>query len=292
VRICGVPGAPTASIVIPTRGRPGYLQVTLVSVGEQARAAGAEVLVVLDGPDAASEAVAVRHGARAVTLPEPAGLNAARNAGVRGAQSDLIVLIDDDIRADPQWLAALLAGTRHAPGYGVFGGPIRAELEGGGPRACGREPPPITTLDLGSSDCDAQHVWGANMALRRSAYDLAGPFDERLAGRGDEEEWERRYAAGGGRVRYIAGASVVHRRERADARLRALCAAAYALGRTARRNDVRKHAAPPAWFEFRVLAGCAWHTARRRCAYGIAMGAHSAGRIRELLAGPRPRGSA
>ena len=277
-----MPDSPTASIVIPTRARPAYLEVTLASVMAQARAAGAEVLVVADGSDPETELVARRHGARLVALDRPRGLNAARNLGVRSAQAELIVLLDDDVRVGPRWLGALLAGARHAPEYGVLGGPIRAELEGGGPRACGREPPPITTLDLGPADCDAQYVWGANMALRRATFDAVGEFDEALAGRGDEEEWERRYAAGGGRVRYIAAAGIVHRRAAADARLAPLTRAAYALGRTARRNDVRKHSAPTLSLELRALAGCAWHTLRRRCAYGIVMGAHSAGRVAEL----------
>jgi GT2 family glycosyltransferase len=119
------------------------------------------------------------------------------------------------------------------------------------------------------------------MALRRATFDEVGEFDETLAGRGDEEEWQRRYAARGGRVRYVAAAGVVHRREAADARLTRLSRAAYALGRTARRNDVAKHSAPPLSCELRVLVGCAWHTLRRRCAYGIVMGAHSAGRLAE-----------
>ena len=276
-----MPGAPTASIVIPTRARPAYLDVTLASVMDQARRAGAEVLVVADGADPATEAVAHRHAARLVALDRPRGLNAARNLGVRRAQAELIVLLDDDVRVGPDWLDSLLAGARHAPGYGVLGGPIRAELEGGGPRACGRESPPITTLDLGPADCDTQYVWGANMALRRATFDAVGEFDETLGGRGDEEEWERRYAARGGRVRYVAAAGIVHRRDAADARLTRLSRAAYALGRTARRNDVAKHSAPPPSYELRVLAGCAWHTLRRRCAYGIVMGAHSAGRLVE-----------
>ncbi len=279
-----MPSSPTASIVIPTRGRPGYLDVTLHSVMDQAAAAGAEVLVVLDGPDPAGAEVARRHGALPVTLDRPRGLNAARNRGVAVARAELIVFLDDDVRATPGWLRALLAGADHAPGCDVLGGPIRAELEGGGPRACGREPAPITTLDLGPADCDAQYVWGANMAIRRHAFTRVGEFDERLAGRGDEEEWERRYTAAGGRVRYVAGAAIAHRRTPEDARLSRLCRAAYALGRTARANDVRKHAAPAPWFELRVLAGCAWHTVRRRCGYGVIMGAHSAGRIRELAA--------
>ena len=53
-----------------------------------------------------------------------------------------------------------------------------------------------------------------------------------------------------------------------DATLRRLVATAYGHGRGARRNDVRKHAAPPLSAELRILAGCAWHTLRRRCANG------------------------
>ncbi len=53
-------------------------------------------------------------------------------------------------------------------------GPIRARLEGGGPRSCGREAAPITTLDLGPADRDVALVWGANMAIRRRALDRVG----------------------------------------------------------------------------------------------------------------------
>ena len=129
---------PTASIVIPTHGRPQYLDVTLASIVPQAERFGAEVIVVSDGRDPASATVAERHGARLITLPQPAGANAARNAAVRQARGDPIVFIDDDIEAPPGWLDALLTGVAGAPDRDVFGGPIRARLEGGGPRACGR----------------------------------------------------------------------------------------------------------------------------------------------------------
>ena len=276
-----MPSAPTASIAIPTRGRADYLEVTLASVVPQAGRSGAEVLVVSDGPDAATAAVAARHGARLVSLPAPAGLNAARNAAIDAAGGDLIVYIDDDIAAPAGWLDALLDGAREAPDHDVFGGPIRALLEGGGPRACGRESAPISTLDLGPDDRDVAHVWGANMAIRRRAFERVGRFDERLTGRGDEEDWERRYLAGGGRIRYLAQAGIEHRRTAADASVAKLARAAYALGRTARRNDVRKGTAPGLAHELRTLAGCCWHAVRRRCAIGIVMAAHTVGRLRE-----------
>ncbi len=276
---------PVASIVIPTRGRAAYLDVALASVEPQAASEGAEVLVVTDDEDPATAAVAARHGARLVRVPDGAGANAKRNTGAAEARSELIVFIDDDVEAPSGWLAALLAGSVGAPEHDVLGGPIRARLEGGGPRACGRESAPITTLDLGTEDRDAALVWSANMAVRRRALELVGPFDPMLAGIGEEEEWQHRYRARGGRVRYLARAGIDHRRVGADATVRSLARAAYDRGRSARRYDVSKGGAPGIAGELRTLAGCAWHFVRRRCANGLVMGAHAAGRLSEALAG-------
>jgi GT2 family glycosyltransferase len=278
-----VSGQPVASIVIPTRSRPDYLEVTLASVAPQAAAAGAEVIVVNDGDSPASVRVAERHGARVVALARPGGANAARNTGIRAAAGNLIVLIDDDVHTPEGWLDALLAAVSSTTEAEVFGGPIRARLDGGGPHSCGREGPPITSLDLGSEDRDVEMVWSANMAIRRRAIERIGLFDEALRGRGEEEEWERRYRASGGVVRYVAAAGLDHRRTAEDATLAKLARAGYAHGRNARRYDVRKGAAPSPAAELRTLAGCVWHIVRRRCANGGVLAAHSAGRVREML---------
>jgi glycosyltransferase involved in cell wall biosynthesis len=274
---------PTASIVIPTLRASAYLDVALTSVAAQARACDAEVIVVSDGPDEGTARLARRHGAQLVTLGSRGGVNATRNAGIDAARGELIVLIDDDIEAPPGWLAALLEGARSNPEHEVFGGPIRARLEGG-PRGCGRERAPITTLEEGPEDRDVPFVWGANMAIRRSALKRLGRFDGSLSGRGDEEQWELSYRAAGGRIRYLASAGLDHRRTAEDARLGVLTRQAYRHGREARRHDVRAGKPRPIGTELRTLAGCAWHTVRRRCAYGIVMGARTAGSLREALA--------
>jgi hypothetical protein len=93
-----------------------------------------------------------------------------------------------------------------------------------------------------------------------------------------------RYTAAGGRIRYLAQALMIHRRAPSDARLGALTRAAYAQGREARRHDLRVGTARSVPAELRILAGCLWHTGRRRCAYGIVMGAKAAGSLREALA--------
>jgi GT2 family glycosyltransferase len=276
-----VSSEPTATIVIPTKRRPHYLDVALASVVPQARAARAEVLVVNDGRDPATDAVAHRHGARVVAPRPPGGLNAARNLGMDTARSELVVLIDDDVCAPAGWLDAVLAGAASAPDVDVFGGPIRAALEGGGPRTCGRESAPITTLDLGATDRDVPLVWGANMAIRRRALERAGRFDEAWHGPGDEEDWERRYTAAGGVVRYLAAAGLDHRRTAADATLARLSRAAFRQGRASRRYDALKGAAPSLGGELRTLLGCQWHVVRRRCLGGVVLTAHALGRLSE-----------
>jgi len=276
---------PSASIVVPTRDRPAYLEVTLGSLAAQAAAAGAEVLVVDDGsPElaAATRALAERHGARYLPNDRPGGLNVARNTGVAHAGAPLIVFLDDDVEADRNWLPGLLRAAAAEPSCEVFAGRIRVRLEGRPPRSCGREGPPITFLDLGEQDRDAEFAWGANMAIRRAALARLGPFDPAIAGCGDEEEWQRRHKALGGRVRYVAAAEVVHRRTAPDATLRALARAAWRRGRASRAFDVRLGRAPSPARELRTLAGCLWHAARRRCPMALVLAAHSAGRLREV----------
>lgn len=280
---------PTASIVFPTRARLSYLAVALASVAPQARAHGAEILVIEDDVERpATRALCETHDAAYVALGAFAGINAARNAGVARAQAELICLLDDDVEVWPGWLAALLAGARANPDHDVYGGPIRPRLEGAQWRRCGREPVAITALDLGPHDRDAEFAWGANLALRRRAVERHGGFDPALNHCGDEEDWERRLRAAGGRIRYLAAAGVDHRRAGADARLGSVARAAWHRGYHARRYDERKATAPSPARELRVLVGCVWHTGRHRCGNGIALAAMSAGRIAALRSAAMP----
>ena len=151
---------PSASIVIPTRARPGYLEVALASIAPQAAASEAEVLVIDDGGrSATTAALAARFGARYEPHDRPLGLNVARNTGVQRSNGELVVFVDDDIRAAPGWLGALIDAARENPDVDVFTGPIRARLEGRPPRSCGREGPPITALDLGLRDTATRYAW-------------------------------------------------------------------------------------------------------------------------------------
>jgi GT2 family glycosyltransferase len=289
------PSAPSASIVIPTRARLPYLEVALSSIAPQAAELGAELLVVDDaGSSRAARELSERFGARYEPHPGPLGLNVARNTGVEHAHGELVVFVDDDVRVSPDWLAALLDAAREHPQVDVFTGPIRARLEGRGgwgSHTCGRERPPITTLELGPRDTDASFAWGANMAIRRAALERVGPFDASLEHGGDEQEWQERLRAStpGARVLYVVRASVEHRRVGADAGLRSLSRAGYTRGRAARRFDARRGRAPSLGKEALTLGGCLGHVVRRRCPAGLTMVAHSWGRLRQ---GMRERAAA
>jgi GT2 family glycosyltransferase len=283
-----------ASIVIPTRARLAYLEVALSSIAPEAARPGVEVLVVDDaGPSQAARELAARFGARYEPHARPLGLNVARNTGVERSAGELVVFVDDDVRVGAGWLEALLDAAREHPDVDVFTGPIHARLEGSGgwgspswaSRSCGRERPPITTLELGEHDTDADYAWGANMAIRRAALERVGPFDVSLEHGGDEQEWQERLRSlvPGARVVYVAGASVEHRRAGADAGLRSLARASYTRGRAARRFDAWRGQAPPLSAEVLTLAGCLGHVVRRRCPAGLTMVAHSSGRLREGL---------
>ncbi len=274
---------PAVSVVIPTRNRAAYLDVTLGSLAGQREAPADEVLIVDDASADATAAVVARWGARYERQERPYGLNAARNAGVRHARAPLIAFLDDDVLVPPGWLRALAQGAASHPHAEAFGGPIRARLEGRPPSSCGREKPPITTLDLGPEDRPAPMVWGANMAIRRRAFQRHGFFDEAIAGHGDEEDWLLALRGGGGEIVYLAAAAVEHRRAAPDARLLPLACAAYHRGRAARMTDERRGTGPGMLAELRTVAGCAWHTVHFACPQGVVMAAHSAGRLAQAL---------
>jgi len=277
---------PQASVIVPTSGRPGYLRVALESLAAQDLDRDAyEVVVVDDGPSAETRAVAEQAAGpvRYVEREGAPGLNSARNTGIAAAASDLIVFVDDDVEAPAGWLSELVAGRRRHPDAVCFGGPIELRLEGSRLPMCGREPPPLTTLEGGPEDREIALVWGANMALDRRALELAGLFDPGVPYGFDEDMWERRLRAKGGRIVYLARAGLVHRRDRRDARLWPLLRESYRRGRALRRYVEHRGDAPSLAWELRVLGGCVFHIFRYRCGNGILLTAHSAGRLRQRI---------
>ena len=202
----------TASIVICTRQRPQDLAACLKAIALEI-AAGREVIVVDNGPDAETRAAANAAGVRYVVEPRP-GLSRARNAGVCAATGDVVIFVDDDVRPEPGWVDALMRrfdaddvslvcglvlpdtletpaqiGFEYELGFGGMGLlPLRFDAEF---RAAWRNGVPVWNIGA-----------GANMAVRRRRVTELGGFDERIGpgaagGCGDDSEfWHRLIFAG------------------------------------------------------------------------------------------------
>ena len=101
---------PAVTVVVPTRGRAAYLEVTLGSLLRQRTGTPHEIIVVDDGSADATRDVAARAGVRCVSHGASRGLNAARNTGIREGRGLLLAFVDDDVEAPPGWLEALARG--------------------------------------------------------------------------------------------------------------------------------------------------------------------------------------
>lgn len=100
-------GHPLISVVIPTRNRPVLLQRAVRSALAQSWT-NLEVIVVVDGPDAASVSALKEFDdarLRTIALEESVGGSEARNTGVRNAKGAWVALLDDD----DEWLSEKLA---------------------------------------------------------------------------------------------------------------------------------------------------------------------------------------
>ena len=95
-----MPHRALVSVVIPCRNHAHYLRAALASVAAQTFAP-IETIVVDDGSTDDTAAVAARGGAT-VLRQAGHGVNAARNAGLRHAHGDLVILLDadDELEAD------------------------------------------------------------------------------------------------------------------------------------------------------------------------------------------------
>lgn len=103
---------PLVSVVTPTRGRAELLMSRALGSALGQTLQDVEIIVVIDGPDAATEAALAGvqdPRLRVITLPYPVGGAEARNVGIRAARAEWIALLDDDDEWLPHKLEAQLA---------------------------------------------------------------------------------------------------------------------------------------------------------------------------------------
>ena len=167
-----------------------------------------------------------RRTARAPPRDPARAQRRAQHRASRRRRRPLVAFVDDDVRA-PAGLAARAGRRRRAPpvGRGASAARSARSLEGPAPRGCGREDPPITTLDLGPEDRETDFVWGANMAVRRSAVERVGRSTRRSRSTATRRSGCCACARPAGGSSTWRRAGLEHRRAGDDARLRSLARA-------------------------------------------------------------------
>jgi glycosyltransferase involved in cell wall biosynthesis len=171
----------TASVVICcyTEQRWDELSLSIDSVLAQSHTAK-EIIVVVDY----NAALETRLRARALKIQivanrDKQGLSGARNTGVEEATGEVVVFLDDDAWADPDWLKHMLAAY-DSPDVAGVGGAIEPIW----PRSRPAFFPPEFDWVIGCTYSGMQHkpghvrnLIGANMSLRRGVLDSVGSFD-------------------------------------------------------------------------------------------------------------------
>lgn len=234
-----------ASIILATRDRAKLLAQTLEHLeSQEAPGIRWEVVVVDNGSTDDTPAVLERAAARLplVKLAEPRpGKNRALNRALELARGELLLFTDDDVIADPHWVAEMVGASRRWPGAAVFGGRVDLVYPPGTPDWL--RDPTHPALNFGRYTLAEPEgpvgvpPTGANFAVRRAALagirfrEDIGPDGTRDYAMGSETALILQLEHAGATIVYVPRAVVHHvvrRRQLATGQL--LCRS-YRLGR-------------------------------------------------------------
>ena len=211
-----------ASLIIATRNRPVLLVDTIVSI-LAGRSVPAEV-VVLDQSDTPNPEVG-RLPAPGVEIryvhSSSVGLSRARNEGVAAASHEILVFTDDDMRAEPEWFAAMVGALEKAGPRGVVTGrvlPGEVERPGGFVPATVLNDKPAVYQGRLNTDVLA----AGSMAIFRTWLAAIGGFDERLGAgtsfpAAEDNDLGFRALEAGSQIHYVPEAVLYHRAWRTSA---------------------------------------------------------------------------
>jgi GT2 family glycosyltransferase len=167
-----------------------------------------DVVIVCDGPVSSAARAARQHGFRVVECASRRGPAAARNAGVRAIETDVVFFVDADVAIRPaavgrvrdvladDAIAAVVGCYDAAPPESNFFSLYKNLLQ----RA--------VHLD---ARADGSTFWGACGAVRRRAFAAVGGFDERFEKPSVEDiDLGYRLSAAGFRIRFDPSLEITH----------------------------------------------------------------------------------
>jgi glucosyl-dolichyl phosphate glucuronosyltransferase len=139
-----------------------------------------EILLVIDHNERLFELARTIEGVTLLRNSGVRGASGSRNTGAAAARGSVVAFLDDDAVADPDWLEKLLAGYVRADVVGV-GGRISPGWDRRRPRWFPREFDWVvgcTYLGMPTTTSVVRNLIGANMSVRREAWEQVGGFRE------------------------------------------------------------------------------------------------------------------
>ncbi len=182
------------SAVICTYNRAAYLRQALRSLAGQTLPVDQYEVVVIDNACTDDTAAVIEEFRRLMpnlvhSHETQLGLSYARNRGALVARGEYIAYLDDDARAEPQWLHAVLEAFQAIqPSPMAIAGPVHLDWSGCVPDWLPERYWSLYTfVDHGREGRflrDHEHLVGANMAFCRAILLSCGAFDVALGRRG------------------------------------------------------------------------------------------------------------
>jgi glycosyltransferase involved in cell wall biosynthesis len=245
-----------ASVIFATRDRADLLAQTLAHLRRQTGELSWELIVVDNGSTDETPTVLADAAAQLPlhALDEPrAGKNRALNRALAVARGELLIFTDDDIIADPDWVASMVAAGRRWPEATIFGGRVLLAFPPGTPDWL-KEPlhGAMNFARYAPPDPEGPTTHlpnGPNFAVRACALEGLGyredigPQAGAAYAMGSETELIARLRAQGARMVYVPSATVQHVVQAQQLTDRYLLGRSYRLGRGQVRSGQSHHEA-------------------------------------------------
>jgi glycosyltransferase involved in cell wall biosynthesis len=206
------PGAQglAVSVIVPVKNGLPWLHEQLQALRSQECSSPWEIVVADNGSTDGSSDVVQDYAAddprlRLVDASSVQGPAATRNLAVRAALGDVLAFCDADDVVHPGWVESWLRALGDADLAAGLNDPWT--LNGGTPSVAVSPKPPPQRGQFGFLDA----AGSGNMAVRRSAFDAVGGFDEELHVGEDTDLCWRLQLVG---YRFTIGEGVISRRER------------------------------------------------------------------------------
>ena len=223
---------PTVSVVVVTYKGREHLDEVFGSLRAQDWPGGALELLCVDNgsSDGSRELLAERFpDVRVEALGRNTGFAGGCNAGARAAGGQLLCFINDDMRAEPGWVRAMVGPLLADPGLGATGGKVLSwdgttvdfagavmNFEGRGGQVGFGEPYDPARHDHGGPMLFAN---GGSLAIRRDRFLDVGGFDEDFFAYYEDVDLGWRLWLYGLGVRYVPEAVTRHRHHGTSSKL-------------------------------------------------------------------------